>query len=437
MEDSSLLHHHRSSSKGQRVLNVILTLGVIASLILSILLATGVIREKEKSNPANNENNYYYYTSTNAPIGTASYGASVMVTSEYYPILEFSDTVSIIGSHGLPVVFIVYGDKIDIYACADPGCKNFNLSSSVNTGAYAGVESIIVGSDGLIIVPYFDLFYSSDTGTFNQSALKVIHCETANCSTTTVNSVDSQPFVGWFSTIHIASDGFPLISYMDNTESFVKIAHCADVACKLPATINNVTSFTESVGAVNSVIGMDGNPILLITAQNANLLSVHCLDLMCTNVEPYSVIGTIGDNVTTPVFVGNLGTIHIVVPGSVLTCLNDQCSNVSSVPIPVAFSHFALAATIDITGYPVIAAQTNGNVTLMICGNEDCSVNVIRVIENPNPSNNTSFYYHSLEIITGPSGYPLLTLIGGSTDIETSQVLIVSCANHLCTSWKN
>jgi hypothetical protein len=59
----------------------------------------------------------------------------------------------------------------------------------------------------------------------------VIHCSNITCSATTIASVDTAGVVGKYSSITIGSDGLGLISYYDETNHDLKVAHCSNVLC--------------------------------------------------------------------------------------------------------------------------------------------------------------------------------------------------------------
>jgi hypothetical protein len=69
--------------------------------------------------------------------------------------------------------------------------------------------------------------YSDETNT----ALKVAHCSNTNCTTATTTTLDSTDSVGWYTSITIGTDGLGLISYSDNTNSELKVAHCENAFC--------------------------------------------------------------------------------------------------------------------------------------------------------------------------------------------------------------
>ena len=61
--------------------------------------------------------------------------------------------------------------------------------------------------------------------------LKVAHRSNAACTSATIATLDSTGFVGLHASITTGADGLGLISYYDNTNFDLKVAHCGDVFC--------------------------------------------------------------------------------------------------------------------------------------------------------------------------------------------------------------
>jgi hypothetical protein len=68
-------------------------------------------------------------------------------------------------------------------------------------------------------------------GTGANKDLKVAHCGTVACTTSTNVTVDTPGDVGWNTSITVGSDGLPFVSYRDVDGSQVKGLHCPNVFC--------------------------------------------------------------------------------------------------------------------------------------------------------------------------------------------------------------
>jgi hypothetical protein len=105
-----------------------------------------------------------------------------------------------------------------------------------STGTVGRYTSIAIGTNGNPIISYFD-----NTNT----DLKVAACNNPTCTTSTNTTIDSNDDVGWYSSITIGTNGNPIISYLDLTNSHLKVAACNNPTC---TTSTNTT--IESKGVV-------------------------------------------------------------------------------------------------------------------------------------------------------------------------------------------
>jgi hypothetical protein len=182
-----------------------------------------------------------------------------------------------IGADGLPVISYIDSALTDLKVghCNDIACTSatvYTLDSEGDVGYYT---SITIGLDGLPIIsyvahsPYWDL--------------KVAHCNNLSCSSATLTTLDAGELVDNYTSIAIASDGLPVISYKYNNPSDdLRFAHCSDVACT-SATLMTLDS-TGNVGSFSSLtVGADGLPIISYYG-NPGLKIAHCGNVLC---NPY------------------------------------------------------------------------------------------------------------------------------------------------------
>jgi hypothetical protein len=156
-----------------------------------------------------------------------------------------------------------------------------NTITSVDTGAGGDVgqyTSIAIGTDGLPVISYYDVWYGD---------LKVAHCGNASCSSgNTITSVDTGGDVGYYTSITIGTDGLPVISYHDENETNgdLKVAHCGNASCSLGNTITSVDT-GGYVGYDTSItIGTDGLPVIsYFDYTNVDLKVAKCANPFCLN----------------------------------------------------------------------------------------------------------------------------------------------------------
>jgi hypothetical protein len=115
--------------------------------------------------------------------------------------------------------------------------------------------------------------------------LKVAHCNNAACTGAAVRTLDTGggDNVGMDTSVTIGSDGLGLISYYDKTNENLKVAHCNDVGCTgaMVRTVENTTvvGFTDT----SVTIGSDGLGLISYYDQtNSALKVIHCANAFCT-----------------------------------------------------------------------------------------------------------------------------------------------------------
>ena len=227
-----------------------------------------------------------------------------------------------IGTDGLPVISYsdVTNSDLKVVKCGNAACSSGNTLTTVDSGGDVGsFKSITIGTDGLPVISYSD---------FTNFDLKVAHCGNAACSSgNTLTTVDSGGDVGSFNSITIGTDGLPVISYRDNTNFALKVAHCGNAACSSGNTLTTVDS-----GSFTSItIGTDGLPVISYRdSTNQALKVVKCGNATCS-----------------------LGTITAVDSGDVGWCTS---------------------ITIGTDGLPVISYydQSNADLKVAKCANPFC-----------------------------------------------------------------
>src|SRR5678815_4867231 len=112
-----------------------------------------------------------------------------------------------------------------------------NVVDTGDAGNYASVE---LDANGYPVVSYYD-----DTN----RDLKLAHCNDAYCAGNdeSIQTVDSTDNVGYDISLSLDASGFPVISYYDWTNGVLKLAHCNDANC---AGNNESLQIVDSAGDV-------------------------------------------------------------------------------------------------------------------------------------------------------------------------------------------
>jgi hypothetical protein len=188
-----------------------------------------------------------------------------------------------IGADGLPIISHFDFTNLVLIAthCNDPLCVGGDeTQSTVDSGDVGYDSSITIGADGRPIISYFDN---------TNKDLKVAHCNDLLCAggDETKTTADATINVGSFTSITIGADGLPIISYRDNTNFDLKVAHCNDLQCAGGDETKTTVDATGQVGYFGSItIGADGLPIVsYYDNTNSDLKVAHCANALC---QPFS-----------------------------------------------------------------------------------------------------------------------------------------------------
>jgi len=223
---------------------------------------------------------------------------------------------------GTDAPHVTSGSTGDSVALNEP---SYNTTSTLDsTGSAGWYTSITIGADSLGLISYYD-----DT---NQ-VLKIAHCDDAACTSATTSTIDSTGWVGIDTSITIGADGLGLISYLDATNGDLKVAHCDNPACT-SATTSTVDSTAPSVGWSSSItIGADGLGLISYHDNtNGDLKVAHCDNAACTSATTSTIDsdGLVGLDTSITIGADGLGLISYFFANSTDSglrfCNSDDCA---------------------------------------------------------------------------------------------------------------
>ena len=143
----------------------------------------------------------------------AGFGTSIAIGVDGFPVVSFE------------VDRVMYGGHLEILHCTNMQCDPSHAAAYALGQSGTDFTSITIGADSLPIVAYYD-----DAN----MDLKVQRCQDVACFSPDpeqVVAVDSGGDVGAAPAITIGVDGLPIISYFDDTNDVVQVAHCANAMC--------------------------------------------------------------------------------------------------------------------------------------------------------------------------------------------------------------
>lgn len=294
-------------------------------------------------------------------------------------VAEFTSVA--IGSDDLPAIahYDVTNGDLRFAKCGNKACSSGNSFQALDvTGDVGKYLSIAVPSDLLPVIAYYDN---------TNKDLKVIKCSNASCSSTnTITTIDSAGDVGWYPSIAIGANGFPTISYFDDTNLNHKVAVCGNAACSSGNSVNTVTQQSGQPGYQSSIgIPSDGLPIIAYF----NVLPTAFEIVKCGNTSCTS--------------------------GNTVTSLDAGATNVYSPSLKIGADGLAVMSYFHVA---------NSDIKVLKCTNATCTTNSIATID----STGDVGQWHGLAI--GNDGYPIIAYYD-----ETNQLpKIAKCSDVACAS---
>jgi hypothetical protein len=192
-----------------------------------------------------------------------------------------------IGSDGLGIILYT-GGTISVAHCADVPCTSATMTTLSTNGVNPGAGSIVIGTDGLPV-----LAYTQSNGQL------IFHCDSFDCSQKTQIGLIS---LGFFVSMAIGIDGAPIITYVDTPLSApanIKVAHCSNSTVCLPVTTTTLDTTDFETNPDNSwttsvVIADDGFPTISYIRyatknSSGEIKVVHCTTLACTSSVPTTI----------------------------------------------------------------------------------------------------------------------------------------------------
>ena len=297
-----------------------------------------------------------------------------------------------------------------------------------NTSDVGEYTSLALTTAGFPVISYLD-----DTN----DDLKLAACADATCSSgTTIRTIDSKGDVGYYTSLALTAGGFPVISYRDGTNKDLKLAVCVDATCSSGTTIRTIDS-TGDVGYHTSLaLTSAGFPVIsYYDGTNEDLKLAVCADATCssgTTVRTMDSTGRVGWYTSLALTTGGCPIISYadVTNGDLklAVCADATCSSDTTIRIIDSSGDVGYFTSLVLTtaGFPVISYydNTNHNLKLAVCADATCSSGTtIRTIDSAGDVG-----YHTSLALTA-AGLPVI-----SYHDRTSGVLkLAACADTTCS----
>ena len=186
-----------------------------------------------------------------------------------------------IGADGRGLISYHDADNSDLKVahCSNVNCSAATITPLDTAGNIGEATSITIGADGLGLISY--RYPGADQGN-----LKVAHCANVNCTAASIiTPIDTTDTVGLSTSITLGADGLGVVSYYDVVNKSLKVAHCSKVDCSAATivTLDTSSEIVRHVGQYNAItIGADGLPLISYYDEtNGDLKVAHCPNVLC------------------------------------------------------------------------------------------------------------------------------------------------------------
>lgn len=306
-------------------------------------------------------------------------------------------------------------------------CYSQNTITTVDAIGIVGSDcSIAISKNGFPIISYYDQ---------TNGNLKLVKCGNASCSTNNVFVLaDTISNVGARTFIKVPSDGLPIVGYLDVSNFDLKILKCGDSSCVSGNYITKVDSIGDVGFDASIAIPSDKLPFLsYYDATRKDLKVLKCGNTACSNnnaIARIDTVGSVGDFTSVAISSDGLPVISYLGKGlKVLKCGNSFCSSGNT--ITVVDSSFAAgyftSIAIGLDGLPLVAYSLNNSfATLKVlkCGNISCSIgNKISVVD-------TGRVGEDVSVSIPADGLPIISYL----DVSNYDLKVVKCGNSSCSS---
>lgn len=238
-----------------------------------------------------------YYNGGNGELQTAKCTAPDCSTAVLETVEDAGGTAArgqyislAVRGNGDPVIawYDDINDDLGFARCPNPDCSGDDIlrtldASTEDTGREA---SLALDADGRVHVAYVNT---------TQRSLQLARCALPACIAPAIHVVDDDPVnsLGTGASMALGADGFPVIAYLDVTSDEVLVAKCSDVECSAGVTVNVIDPGVPSTvgGDPDLAIGADGNPVIsYFDEDDAALKVAHCTDPACDDAPTITLI---------------------------------------------------------------------------------------------------------------------------------------------------
>ena len=304
--------------------------------------------------------------------------------------------------------------------------ENQSLSPNLLELEVGGSDRLVLSNGGALTVGEAD----DSTGAIYSAGAPF----TTTVTQTTLAAVDAST-VGPYNSIAIGRDGYPVVSYYNDSDN-LELLKCDDAACSGSGETINIVDTSTSVARTSLAIGTNGNPVIAYL-DGSNLKVAECNDPACSGGDETltTVVGGVNDYISVAIgtdgypvvsfrdtSIPNVLKVAKKTPGSGSGCTSGDwtCSTADSGASSMgAYSNIAIGPD----GLPIIAHQNLSDLRVVKCNDAACD-GVGETVTTVVSGNVGSW----LGIAIGIDGLPII-VYGDGNDLSLK---VVECNDAAC-----
>jgi uncharacterized repeat protein (TIGR01451 family) len=314
-----------------------------------------------------------------------------------------------------------------------------NPTITIVDSVSARYTSIVLNANGYPVISYY---HDDDDDGNSDANLKVAVCYEPECDGSsgtppTITTVDSTGVVGEYTSLALTANGYPIISYYDDTNSNLKVAVCYEPECDGSSGTPPTLTIVDNASASDTSLVLNASGFPIISYSNDDDLKVAvCYELECDGSSGTPPKLTIVDsaNCCTTSLELNVSGFPVISYNSndglkVAVCYEPECDGSSGTPPTLTIvdnvSASGTSLVLNASGFPVISYSNDddNDLKVAVCNNALCTTRTLTTVD----SAGVVGWDSSLALTA--SGFPIISYF----DFTNLALKVAACYHATCT----
>ena len=265
---------------------------------------------------------------TSPVVGAVGQFTSIALDGSGFPVVAYQDNAN-------------FANALKILHCGNANCTSTNAINTLDTSPdgsiFAWYISLALDGSGNPVVSYYGRTFGG------AGSLHILHCNDVNCvpggDSLTIPDAPAAPGdVGSYSSLVLDGSGFPVVSYADVTPgaTALKVMHCNDANCAGGGeSFQSLdASATGQNGRATSIqLDSSGRPVVSFwSSSDGGMKILHCNDVNCAGGDDSITTPTGGAVFDTSLKLDSLGNPVVAITGKILSASTFFTATTSTAP---------------------------------------------------------------------------------------------------------